>query len=136
MDVRIMAMAMAMAMVALPVSGQQIRTATGPQTAANHYQVRRIPALGAEPLHCEQHKFVPHAYLYCRDIERMLLQGNARQFGTPQPSDTIATAPSMGSADAERLGMACISGTVMRRLSNGWEQMRDQQNRWLRCRET
>jgi len=133
MDVRIMAMALVL--VALPAAAQQVRTATGPQPVANQYQARRIPALGAEPLQCEQHKQVPHIHLYCRDLERVVLQGNARQFGAPQPSASITTAPTMGSAEAKRLGVACIGGSVMRRLTNGWEQMRDRQNRWLRCRE-
>ncbi|PWB29867.1 hypothetical protein DCO49_00430 [Stenotrophomonas sp. SPM] len=42
--------------------------------------------------------------------------------------------PAYGSAEPKRLGAACMGGTAMRRLSNGWEQLRNAKGEWLRCR--
>lgn len=119
----------------LGVSAQQIRSAAGPQPLPQY--VRTAPKasnLGAEPLKCQQH-LDPRIRLYCAEIERSLIQGEARRQGIPTPSSEIVRIPAYGSAEAKQLGAACMGGTAMRRLSNGWEQLRNAKGEWLRCRE-
>ncbi|MBA0279711.1 hypothetical protein D7Y44_00240 [Stenotrophomonas maltophilia] len=72
--------------------------------------------------------------LYCADLERSLIQGEARRQGIPTPSSEIVRVPAYGSEDARKLGAACMGGTAMRRLNNGWEQLRNSKGEWLRCR--
>lgn len=80
----------------------------------------------------------PYAPLFeqvCRDSDTQTRQAIAHLFGRPQPSTAIVALPAYGTEQAKRLGLACIAGTAMRRLSNGWEQLRDTQHRFLRCRD-
>ncbi|HEP1206063.1 TPA: hypothetical protein QEN11_04040 [Stenotrophomonas maltophilia] len=72
--------------------------------------------------------------LYCAEIERSLIQGEARRQGIPTPSSEIVRMPAYGSAEAKQFGAACMGGTAMRRLNNGWEQLRNARGEWLRCR--
>lgn len=51
------------------------------------------------------------------------------------PSSEIVRMPAYGSAESKELGAACMDGAAMRRLSNGWEQLRNAKGEWLRCRE-
>ncbi len=43
--------------------------------------------------------------------------------------------PAYGSAEAKELGAACISGTAMRRLDNGWVPLRNSKGEWVRCHD-
>lgn len=121
---------------ATPIAtAQQIHSAAGPQPVPKYEPKRAQPNnLGATPLNCPQH-VDPRMRLLCNDIERTLVQSEAKRQGLPVPSANIVKLPALGSADAKTFGAACVGGTAMRRLSNGWEQLRDGQGNWLRCRE-
>lgn len=121
--------------VATPVSAQRLHSGTGPAPAPAPVVRKVPPPLPPTPLQCDQHRAVPHVHAYCVSAERALVQGESRRRGAPTPSDQVVNLPPMGSTDAKALGAACIGGTGMRRLANGWEQLRDRQCRWLRCRE-
>lgn len=125
MDIR-SGLVVALLLLATASHAQAIRSATGPQP---------LPGiLGAEPLRCQQH-IDPRVRRYCTDIERALIQGEARRQGIPTPSSEIVRMRAYDSAEAKQLGAACMGGTAMRRLSNGWEQLRNAKGEWLRCRE-
>lgn len=84
---------------------------------------------GAPPL--------PHVLAIANMCERSdvtTAQQLARIYGRPVPSDRILDLPAHGTEWAKKLGYACISGTIMKRLPNGWEQVRDTQYRYARCR--
>jgi len=53
--------------------------------------------------------------------------------GRPQASGQWLSIPEYGSPEAKRLGYACMGGLAMRRLPNGWEQLRDRSNNFYRC---
>lgn len=82
------------------------------------------------PLKCQQHSD-PRIRLYCADVERSLIQGEARRQGIPTPSSVIFRMPAYGSEEAKKLGAACMAGTAIRRLGNGWEQLRNAKEEWL-----
>lgn len=118
-----------------PLHAQQIRSATGAQPLPKYTPASpKASNLGAEPLKCQQH-IDPRIRLYCAEIERSLIQGEARRQGIPTPSSEIVRMPAYGTPEAKQLGAACMGGTAMRRLSNGWEQLRNAKGEWLRCRE-
>lgn len=134
MDIR-SGLVLALLASATPLHAQQIRSASGPQPLPTYTPASpKASNLGAEPLKCQQH-IDPRIRLYCADIERSLIQGEARRQGIPTPSSEIVRMPAYGSAEAKQLGAACMGGTAMRRLSNGWEQLRNAKGEWLRCRE-
>lgn len=134
MDIR-SGLILSLVLLAAPLHAQQMRSATGPQPAPRHEPPTPTASnLGAEPLKCQQH-IDPRIRLYCAEVEKSLIQGEARRQGTPTPSSEIVRLPTYGSADAKRLGVACMGGTAMRRLSNGWEQLRNAKGEWLRCQE-
>lgn len=109
------------------VAGQGIKTASGPQSAPRYVQkVKQAYNPGATPLKCDQHAD-PRYRLLCNDIERAHVQAMAKRQGLPVPSADVISLPLMGSAGARALGAATIGGTAMRRLPNGWEQLRDAQ---------
>ncbi len=43
--------------------------------------------------------------------------------------------PAYGGAEAKQLGTACMGGIAMRRLNNGWEQLRNAKGEWVRCHD-
>lgn len=134
MDIR-SGLVLALLASATPLYAQQIRSATGPQSLPRYTPASaRASNLGAEPLKCQQH-VDSRIRLYCAEIERSLVQGEARRQGIPTPSSDIVRMPAYGSAEAKELGAACMGGTAMRRLSNDWEQLRNAKGEWLRCRE-
>lgn len=119
-----------------PAYSQVIHTASGPSPRTSVAQGNgQGLTVSTEPLACEQYKFtVPHWYVYCRGVESELVQSSAKRGGQPVPSRRIVDLPASGTPDATGLGLACISGSAMRRLHNGWEQLRDGSGNWLRCR--
>ena len=122
-------------LLAAPLHAQQIHSATGPQPLPRHTALGpKASNLGAEPLKCQQH-IDPRIRIYCADVERSLIRAEARRQGIPTPSSEIVRLPAYGSVDAKKLGAACMAGTAMRRLSNGWEQLQNSNGEWLRCRE-
>lgn len=134
MDIR-SGLVLALVLLWAPAHGQQLRSATGPQPPPRYTPpAPKASNLGAEPLKCQQH-VDPRIRLYCAEIERSLIQGEARRQGLPTPSSEIVRMPAYGSAEAKQLGAACMGGTAMRRLNNGWEQLRNAKGEWLRCRE-
>ena len=82
---------------------------------------------------CQQHAH-PGVRAYCTEIERWYIQSEARRQGLPTPSSEMIRLPAYGTSESKQLGAACMGGTAMRRLSNGWEQLRNAKGEWLRCR--
>jgi hypothetical protein len=72
---------------------------------------------------------------FCEKQEASNGQTMAKMLGKPRPSTQVYLLPSYGSAEAKRTGLACVGGTAMRKLANGWEQLRDLQYNWVRCRD-
>jgi len=72
---------------------------------------------------------------FCEQQEASNGQTMAKLLGKPRPSSQVYLLPSYGSPEAKRTGLACVGGTAMRRLTNGWEQLRDRQQNWVRCRD-
>lgn len=72
---------------------------------------------------------------YCEQSEARNGQTFARLLGKPRPSTEVYLLPGYGSSESKRTGLACMGGTAMRRLANGWEQLRDRQHNWVRCRD-
>lgn len=134
MDIR-SGMFLALVVMAQPLQAQQVRSATGPQPVPRHSPaVPKAYNLGSEPLKCQQHVH-PGVRAYCADIERWYIQSEARRQGLPTPSSEMIRLPAYGTSESKQLGAACMGGTAMRRLSNGWEQLRNAKGEWLRCRE-
>ncbi|HHA2542737.1 TPA: hypothetical protein ACOEOI_001328 [Stenotrophomonas maltophilia] len=134
MDIR-SGLFLALLLLSAPAHAQQLRSATGPQPLPTYTSpTPKASNLGAEPLKCQQH-VDPRIRLYCLEIERSLIQGEAHRQGIPTPSSEIVRMPAYGSTEAKHLAAACIGGTAMRRLNNGWEQLRNAKGEWLRCRE-
>lgn len=134
MDIR-SGLFLALLLLSASAHAQQLRSATGAQPVPRYTPpAPKVNNLGAEPLNCQRH-LDPRIRLYCADIERSLIQGEARRQGTPVPSSEIVRMPAYGSAAAKQLGAACMGGAAMRRLSNGWEQLRNFKGEWVRCRE-
>jgi hypothetical protein len=72
---------------------------------------------------------------FCEAQEAHTAQAFAKILGKPRPSTEVYLLPAYGSAEAKRTGLACVSGTAMRRLRNGWEQLRNPTYNWIRCRD-
>jgi hypothetical protein len=90
------------------------------------------PALARGPYHqpaaqipkeCNDTRANPWLGAVCSYISR----------GRPQASGQRLSIPAYGSAEAKRTGYSCIDGLAMRRLSNGWEQLRDSSGNFYRC---
>ncbi len=88
------------------------------------------------PFNCERYRGHPHPGMlgFCQGMEIITIQNEARRQGRPTPSQTVIKLPPLGTAAAKELGYACIGGTAMRRLSNGWEQVTSGMG-WQRCIE-
>lgn len=85
------------------------------------------------PLNCEQQ--LPHVRAICVDLEGQIVQQEARQRGRPVPSRAAIQLPAYGTEKAKEWGFACISGAAMRRLPNGWEQLRTRGHHHIRCKD-
>ena len=72
---------------------------------------------------------------FCEKQEASNGQSMAKLLGKPRPSTQVYLLPGYGSAEARRTGLACVGGTAMRKLANGWEQLRDHRHNWVRCRD-
>lgn len=86
----------------------------------------------------EQNRLNPYAYLFreqCERIDASAKQSMARTLGRPQPSKRVLSVPAHGTEDARRLGVACMSGLVVLRIENGWQQALDKDHRYYTCRE-
>lgn len=120
---------------AASASAQQVHSASGPQPPRKYEPPRGQPHNpGATPMKCDQFAD-PRFRSLCNGIERDYVQDTAKRQGLPVPSAELVKLPAMSTPDAKRLGAACIGGTAMRRLDNGWEQLRNAQGQWIRCRE-
>lgn len=94
------------------------------------------------PMNCEKYTIAktgswaaPIISDMCDKQEAQSGQHIAKLQGKPRPSTAVYMLPAYGSAEAKRSGLACIGGTAMHRLKNGWEQLRDGEHHWLRCRD-
>ena len=92
------------------------------------------------PFNCEQIKGTPVSALQaatmrklCRDLEASHVHSFAKLQGKPRPSKTVIRLPAYGSLEGTQFGLVCMGGQSMRRLSNGWEQIRDADGNWQRC---
>lgn len=72
---------------------------------------------------------------FCEGMETSMVQGEAQRQGRPAPSTRVIELPALGTAEAKASGHACVGGTTMKRLNNGWEQLNDPAGGWQRCRE-
>ena len=59
----------------------------------------------------------------------------AKTYGMPRPSKEVVALPAHGTVAAKTHGIACMGQLAMRRLNNGWEQLRDGEGNYLRCRD-
>lgn len=75
------------------------------------------------PKECSDTRANPWLGAVCTHISR----------GRPQASNERLAIPAYGSAEAKRTGFSCIDGLAMRRLQNGWEQLRDGSGNFYRC---
>ena len=79
----------------------------------------------------------PHMRSFCEAIDYDFGVGySARAFGTPRPSREVIPLPAHGTPKAAEYGVACMGQLAMRRLANGWEQLRDIEGNYLRCRDS
>lgn len=92
------------------------------------------------PYNCEQFTvaktgnwIAPIARDLCESQEAHGGQAFARIAGKPRPSTAVYELPAYGSAEAKRSGIACVGGTAMQRVRNGWGQLVDDDHDWLRC---
>ena len=72
---------------------------------------------------------------FCEKQEALNGQAVAKILGKPRPSAQVYLLPAYGSSEAKHTGLACVGGTAMRKLPNGWEQLRDRQHNWVKCRD-
>lgn len=121
--------------------GAQTRVATGggvqrvPQPSAPAYNPL---SKSTTPFDCRRYQgeqYPPNWRAYCQSIENSYVQGEARRVGRPLPSASVIALPPLGSGEAKALGYACVGGTAMRRLANGWEQLSAPDGNWQRCVE-
>lgn len=77
----------------------------------------------AAPSECNKPYRDPWVDALCKVITR----------GQPQGSATVVQLPAHGTAQSKSSGYACMGGLAMRRLPNGWEQLKDQGGNFLRC---
>ena len=89
-----------------------------------------VLAADPAPLNCDD-QLVYRSF--CKKIERDIVQGGARRQGRPIPTIAVLKLPAHGTAKAKEWGFACISGVSMRRLPNGWEQLRTRDHQHIRC---
>ena len=103
-----------------------------------------VPAMAQDttPYNCEQLTALktkswaaPIVRDFCEKQEAHNGQAFAKLLGKPRPSTAVYELPAYGSADAKLAGIACIGGTAMQRVKNGWVQLRDREHNWLRCRD-
>ena len=94
------------------------------------------------PYNCEQFTvaktgtwIAPIVRDLCESQEARNGQAFARIAGKPRPSIAVYALPQYGSAEAKRSGIACVGGTAMQRVDNGWVQLVDHDHNWLRCRD-
>jgi hypothetical protein len=79
----------------------------------------------ATPKECLQPSLDPWLGALCKSITR----------GKPQASGEVLALPAHGTAAARESGVECMGGLAMRRLPNGWEQVRDSSANYIRCIE-
>lgn len=139
MDVRLLTV-LAAAFIAFSASSQT-RTATGggvprvPQPKPAEYNPL---STSTTPFNCRQYRdqALPiDMQEYCQGIENAYIQSEARRVGRPAPSASIARLPALGSAEAKRIGYACVGGTALKRINNGWSQVAAADGGWQRCIE-
>jgi hypothetical protein len=140
MDVRFLVFIMltcsavaASAQVHSATGGRVQRITSTTQAAANPL------SKSVTPFECDQYRdgnYPPHWRKFCQDYESHYIQGEARRVGRPSPSASVVSLPALGSVAAKSTGMACVGGTSMRRLSNGWEQVSAPDGGWQRCKES
>ena len=101
-----------------------------------------VSAQDTTPYNCEQFTIAntgswiaPIARDLCESQEAGNGQAFAKIAGNPRPSIAVYELPAYGSAEAKRSGIACVGGTAMQRVDNGWVQLVDYDHDWLRCRD-
>mgnify|MGYP003583784949 CR=1 FL=1 len=125
--------------LAMPAQAQSVRAYTPPPTtkkpAYRLAQPYNSMAKDTTPFNCEQYRGHPHPGMetFCRDIENMTLQNEARMQGRPAASKSVVRLPASGTPEARQLGYACIGGQAFKRLKNGWEQVGSAGGGWQRC---
>ncbi|MDR6840697.1 hypothetical protein [Pseudoxanthomonas sacheonensis] len=129
---------LALVCCAFPAFAQLL--ASKPKASSPPARVKAAPYNSASkdttPLDCEKYRAHPHPGMigFCQGMETSLLQNEARRQGRPTPSQSVIRLPTMGTPAAKELGYACIGGSAMRKLPNGWEQVATTAG-WQRCIE-
>lgn len=99
----------------------------------------RSVAASYQPVDCkrltEHHPAQPWLRQVCESTDYNASMVLARGLGRPHPSPSVIGLPAHGSATARQYGLACLGQLGMKRLDNGWEQLRDREGRYQRCRD-
>lgn len=90
-----------------------------------------------KPFDCKaMTRSAPWQLHFCEQLDYDVGSGSTRRlFGMPRPSREVVTLPAHGTPEAKQYGVACMNQLAMRRLDNGWEQLRDRDGNYLRCRD-
>lgn len=117
----------------------------GPSFAQMHVSKQPTPARvnvpakvsSPKPFDCKaMTRSAPWQLHFCEQLDYDVGSGSTRRlFGMPRPSREVVTLPAHGTSEAKRYGVACMNQLAMRRLDNGWEQLRDRDGNYLRCRD-
>ena len=92
-----------------------------------------VSAADSTPLNCREHTIRTRDI--CNELEASMLQQNARHRGRPVPTRAVIRLPAHGTVKAKEWGFECMSGAAMRRLPNGWEQLRTRDHQHMRCED-
>lgn len=134
-----MRIAIGLAALLFVAEGQAQVRATQPRAKPPIYVASKAKPL--TPQDCEAFSHQPHPLgrdwlrSVCEDTNFTMGTIYAKGYGMPRPSKAVISLPAHGSADAKTYGLSCMSGLAMRRLKNGWEQLRDRSSNYQRCRD-
>lgn len=70
---------------------------------------------------------------FCRSIDAMVAQGDARRRGMPTPSASVVQLPRFQTGQARDGDAYCSEHRALVRLDGGWRQVYDQNGHWQRC---
>jgi len=127
----------ALALGLVMVFSAQAQIHTTKQKYPNAPKPRVPTAYSPKQMDCaEMTRTSPHMRDFCEAIDYDFGVGySARAFGAPRPSREVVSLPAHGTPEAKLFGVACVGQLAMRRLENGWEQLRDKEGNYLRCRD-
>ncbi len=122
-------------LVAVPAGAQTVR-AHAPKPAPRVVVPAKPKPL--QPIDCAafaRAADVPWARAVCEKTNYDFGRVYSGHLGMPVASREVISIPAHGTPAAKRYGVACMQGLAMKRLSNGWEQLRDREGNYMRCRD-